>query len=126
MGVTVEQLVEYLHTEFGDGLGVVVEFSRDSSEVRYGEEFFEEFVADLGARTREMMHRDAVSRLEMANLGEDVYDSTVRSEVRVTDEGTGVHFFLGDDAGVFVWLDDDVDFPVRSLVDECLARLDGE
>jgi len=123
MGTDASALVEFLETELGDDLRVVIEYGTGRSDVRYGEAWFDEFVDDLDGRTAEMMHREAVSRLDMAEVGEEIYETRIDSDIRVHAAGIGVHLYPGDGTGVFVFLRPDADIRVRSFVDDCLDAL---
>jgi len=123
MAADVAALVEFLETELEDDLRVVIEYDTDKSNIWHGETWFDEFVDDLDGRTAEMMHREAVNRLDMSEVNEDIYETRIDSEIRVHAAGIGVYLYPGDRTGIFLFLHPDADVRIRPFVDDCLAAL---
>lgn len=120
------ELVTFIQDHVGDALLMVIRFTETESHMIRGAEWFETHLSEADTRTPDQMHQDAVSRLQEATLAGNLYDTDVRSEIRVTDDGIGVYLFASDREGFFVWLDPDADVQIPAFTDECLAQLDAE
>lgn len=113
-------LIDRLRERAGDGLKMLIRFTRDDSEFLYGQDWFEEFLAENDTRSPDEMHRDAVYRLEQAEVSGQLYGSPVRSDIQITGEGIGIFLYPGDGAGYYVWIDRGTSVEIPDLVDDSL------
>lgn len=119
-----QPLIDVLRSRTGDGLEFAVRFTESGSDMICGREWYEEFTEMADTRSEEKMHQDAVHKLEQATVGSQLYDNEIRSDVTITEHGTGLYVYPSEDVGYFVWFGPETSVAVPDVVDDALDAIE--